>query len=85
MNDDARDGWVVVGLVDFLGDVIGVFSEVVFDFYPDIFTVFDFELDVFGDDGIVGITDDEKLGFFRHCTNLVNLTLLDKACQFASI
>ena len=63
LEDDAVNSRVGVGLLDFFSDFGGVFSIEIFDGDADIFTVFDFEINVFRDDGIIAVADDEEFRF----------------------
>ncbi len=56
------DGGVGISRADFACYIIRIFGAVIFDYHTNIFAVGDFEIDVFGDDGIVAVADDEKLG-----------------------
>ena len=62
LEDDAMNGGVGIGREDFACYIISIFGAVIFDYYANIFAVGDFEIDVFGDDWVVAIADDEKLG-----------------------
>ena len=64
LDDDATDRWVGISSGDFGGDFVGGFGIKIFDCDADICAVTDFEIDIHGDDGIVTVTNNEKLGFF---------------------
>ncbi len=51
-----------VGFADFGGESVGSFGFKIFDRDTDVGAVFDFELDVFLDDGVIGIAQNEKFG-----------------------
>ena len=51
---------------------------IILDWDTDVSPVANFEIDVFGDDWVVAIADDEKLRRTRHASHLVGLTCLDK-------
>ena len=55
---------VVVGFENFGFDVFGAVGAVINHFDADIFAVGDFEIDVFSDNWVVGITNDQKSGLF---------------------
>ena len=59
MKNDTRDSWVFVGFFDFCSDVVGIFSLIIFYFDTNIFTVFNFEIDIFDNNWVVAISDDE--------------------------
>ena len=62
MDDNAGNCRVGVSLIDFVDDFGSSICLEIFNNNTDIFAVFDFEIDVFDDDGIVGIADNEKFG-----------------------
>ena len=75
------NGWVFVGLFDGPFDIRGVLGEVVGDFDANVVTVFDFEVDVFLDDGIVAVADDEEVGLDTERFDLVGLAFFDKPSE----
>ena len=85
LENNAVDGGVGVGLLDFGGDFGGAFGAKISNGDADVMTVVDFEIDVFGDDGIVAVADDEEVGFDCEAGYLVSLTLFDKAREFFAV
>ena len=61
LKNDAVDGRIAISGVDFTGDVVGRFSEIIFDNGADVFAVLNLEIDIFSNDGIVAISDDEQV------------------------
>ena len=92
LNDDAVDIVVVVCVEDFLSERIALMGSgrviiraKVNHLYSDILAIFDFEVDIFFDDGIVVVADDEKCGFDWHAGDLVGLALFNKASELATV
>ena len=65
LDDDAMNATIGIGLLDFGGDIGGGFGEVVDNGDADVFAVFDFEVDVFLNDRVVVVADDEEGGGLR--------------------
>lgn len=57
------NGRILIGGENFCFYIGGVVGEIIFYLDADIVAVFDFELDVFGDDRIFTIANNEELGF----------------------
>ena len=85
MDDDAIDGGVGVGLEDFLFEVGWGLGKIILYGDADVGAVFDFEVDVFGDDGVIGIAKDEEFGCGREGFDLMGLALLDKTGEFGTV
>ena len=79
LNDDSGNCWVNVGLVDFVDDFVGGIGVKILDVDADVFAVFDFELNVFLDDRIIAITNNEELGFGIERLYLMRLAFFDEA------
>lgn len=79
------DGRIGIGLLDFSGDFVGVTGAKISDGGTDIVTVGFFEVDVFGNNRVVAVADDEKVGFCRHAGYLMGLTLFDEASEFFTV
>ena len=62
LDDDAVDREVGIGGDYFVVDFGGSTSVIIFNVDSDIVTVFNFKSDVFHDDGIVAVADDEEFG-----------------------
>ena len=79
MNYDAGDARVGVGRFDFVGDFCDVFSVKIFYICSDVLAVFDFEVDIFHNDWVTRIADDEEPWLMFHGTDLMSLTLFNEA------
>ena len=62
LDDDAVDFTIGVGGFDFGDDFVGGFGTIIFDYDADVCAVLDFELDVFGDDGVIVVAKDKEPG-----------------------
>ena len=85
LDDDAMDALILIGLFYFGGNISSGRGAKIGDGDADVGTVFDFEIDVFGDDWVVAVADDEKVGFGFEAQDLVSLALLDEAGEFATV
>ncbi len=75
---------VLIGLLDF-GDNIGSGRGAkIGNGDADVGTVFDFEINVFGDNWIIAIADNEKVGFCFEASYLMSLTFFDETGEFAA-
>ena len=59
LDDDTAYRWVGVCSNDFFSERVDAFGTIIFDANTDIFTVLDFEVDVFFDDRVVAVAEDE--------------------------
>ncbi len=85
MNDDAGNFRVLVGGENFFFNLLIILGAKIFDFYADICAILNFEVDIFSDDRIVAVADNQKLRLgFKTC-DLVPLAFLDKTGEFATI
>ena len=71
----------MVGAVDFGLEGIGACADVD-DFDADVFAVAFFEVDVFNNDGIVGVAKDEQFWLLFHAGDLVGLAFFDEPSEF---
>ena len=79
------DSGVGIGLMDFVGNICGVFGVVIFYLYTDIVAVSDLKINIFSDNGIVAVANDEKLWPRLHAADLVGLAFFDEASEFFAI
>ena len=79
LQNDAGNLGIFISGENFIFDIFGASSKIINDIYANIFTILDFEVDVFGDDWIVAVTDNEKSRLFAHTFNLMRLPFFDKA------
>lgn len=80
LEDDAADILVSVCRENTIFDVLGGGSTIINHINADVGTIFDFEINIFGDDGIIAIADDEERRFFGHTANLSSLAFFDEIC-----
>ena len=64
MKDDAGNGRIFVGGLDFCGNIFGGACKIIFDCDANILAIFDFKIDVFSNNRIIAIADNEEFGFF---------------------
>ena len=79
------DVFVLVGFGDFGLDFFCGVGTKIYNVYTNVFAVFDFEINVFGDDGVVAIADNEKGRLDAEGVDLVSLALFDESGEFAAV
>ena len=85
MENDTVDFVVFIGGFDFFGNFDRVFGLKIDNFNADVFAVLFFEIDVFGDDGIVAVADDEEGGALFKGADFASLTFFDEAGELFAI
>ena len=88
LEDNAVDAFVGVRAGNGGADVVGIFSKIVNNLDADVFAVFDFEINIFFDHGVLGIADDEEGGVLAGSLEVggfTGLALLNKICEFATV
>ena len=85
LDDDAVDVGVVVGALDFVSNVVGRSGTIICDDGADVFAVTFFEVDIFGDDGIIAVADDEEGGTLFKRADFASLTFFDEAGELGAI
>ena len=61
LKNNAVNGRIAISGVDFTDDVVSRFSEIIFDNGADVFAVLNLKIDIFSNDGIIAISDDEQV------------------------
>ena len=80
--------FLVVGLLNFGGNIVGRIGPVGFDNGTDILAILFFEIDIFFNDGVVAIAENEKFrgdtGRFE-TSDLMGLAFFDKSGELTAI
>lgn len=82
------NGGVVIRAGDFFSDFCWTIGAKIVYGDPDIFAVANFEVDIFGDDRVVAVADNEELGLNAlgfEGAGLVSLAFFDKASELAAV
>ena len=85
MDDDAVYGAIAICTNNFFSERVVAGDAIIDNLDANIFTVTFFEINVFGDDGIIRVAEDEEFGFYGYSGDLVCLAFLNKAGELFTI
>ena len=78
LKNDAVDGWIGIGGLDFGGNIGNIGSVVVLYGHADVGAIAELKIDIFNYDGVVTVANNKKLGLMRQTGDLMRLAFFDK-------